>query len=146
MESSVIPASSILWVCISQSAIIFAALGLIGWLVREHGKETRQLTARVAMLAGLHPHHAAPETFLPGGMSHDALKEAEKRAKEAPEPLEGHPMDGGIEEDQKEDAREFVEMLRQKAAQNRAAKEYEQSLKLAAEQSQMGGRIIEEGG
>jgi hypothetical protein len=131
-------------VCISQQVIILLALVLIGWLVKEHGKETRQLTARVAMLAGLHPHHAAPDTFLPGGMSQDALKEAEKRM--APEPPQGHVAGSGVAEDEKEDAQEFVAMLRARAAKTKADKEYERGLREAAEHSQVGRRIIEEGG
>ena len=143
MEPTTVPATFILWVCISQAALLLVALGLIGWLVHVHAKETRQLTARVAMLAGLHPHHAAPDTFLPGGVSKEVAAAAEAATPRV-EPVEGYAQDG-VEEDEKQDAREFVEMLRVKAAQNRAAKEYEQGLRLAAEQSQVGARIVTEG-
>lgn len=146
METITLPTATLTaWACTSLILLAVVSLGsmaLTAWLAHTQARETRQLTARVAMLAGLHPHHAAPETFLPGGMSVGAY---EKAKTEAPQPPNGYRADArDLEDEAAQDAREFVTMLQARAAQNRAAKEAQRLRGEIEEQPATGRRVVTE--
>lgn len=86
------------------------------------------VTAKVMMLKGLHPHHAASSEFTPSGMSWDTYKEMEAKQGQAPEaPTQGQDV-GSDEQVAKQgwlqDMREYEQMLKQEEAYRQTAMQY----------------------
>ncbi len=129
---------------------ILSSFALVAFLVMRSQIMVEKLFNHVMMLKGLHPHHVAPETWMPGGMSHPVYQEMKTHTVPAEEPKEPVVSDVGSDarayhEEQKQDAVEFMAALRATTNQKQghterqpgAHSEFEAALSQAAQENEI---------